>query len=607
MSKVAGFLRRIDWKQAIIVWAIPAVLVFVVIRISEVYAFRMPHRDDWRLLENYRQWLEGEESWTHFFNLHMGHWYVFFRAIYYPVVSLTGGDLAGLRVISFLVCGLISWQIVRLAEPMIGGTTMVRAIWAALTVGVVFSPAQVLVWTWGMIYANAVPWLCLTSAMLVMRRGLSWGRTLFWCALLALTATFHFGTGLLVWVVLPVGCWMMGVGESARDRWKFTIGWAAVFAVVVAAYVWRGLEWREVWSESRGMTMETLLERPWGVVHYLLSLLGAFPAVGLPVFAYESAPWFGGLFVVMFVVGSVFVFVRYRDRVLMRMAAPWFCLGLAVLGAAVLICIGRVQESSATAHSPHFQTACLYFGLAAICLVATVWVRLRGGGVLKGMGAGVVYGVIAVVLAGGWVRGRQEMEYFSHEMRQKAAALAFLDVLPFEELDPLRFDAVHGKELVDFLREKDWFRRAYYLSDAGLGAFRQAGSRVKPRWADVTEMVTMEDGRRVLRGHAILSTERRPSDLVLVMARPAGAAWEEARVFDLIRPRAARYEPYRSWQYRDLVAGWEYEVDPGKIPGGEQVVNFWTFEHPKRKVAAFGPDLVFRDGELVERIDVDGE
>ncbi|MEM8953857.1 MAG: hypothetical protein AAGD22_06880 [Verrucomicrobiota bacterium] len=602
--------------EAVIVWVVPAFLIVLLVSLAEPFAYRLPHRDDWHLLEGYRQWMTGEESWTHFFDLHMGHWYVFMRATYYPFFHLTGGDLASLRVISFFICGLISWQLIRLAEPMLASPVWLKAIWAVLTVGAVFSPAQVLIWTWGMIFANIIPWLCLTSGMLVMRRHLSWGGTLFWCALLALTATFYFGTGLLVWIVLPIFYWMTSEAEMRKERWRFTWAWAGLFVVVVAGYFWRWLEWRQVWSDRRGMTLEVLWERPWGVVHYLLSLLGALPSVGLPVFAYDSAPWFGGLFMGMFGASVVYVVFWRQDRQLRYVAAPWICLGMAVLGAAALICIGRLQESSATAHSPHFQTTCLYFGLAAFFLAATVLVHRWGIAILKGMGAGVVYGVIGMVLATGWVRGRQEMEHYSHEMRQKASALAFLDVLPFEELDPLTFDAVHGrtsadlergKKLVDYLRERDLYRRVYFLSDGGLDAFRRSGDRATPRSADVTEVVKQGSGRQVLRGHAILSAERRPSDIVVLMVRPLGASREESRVIDIIRPRAARYEPYRSWQYRDLVAGWEYVIDPAKIPDGEQVVSFYTFEQPKRKVTEFGPEFVFRDGELVERIDVGGE
>jgi len=331
-----------------------AVLIFT-------YGVDFPQWDEWTYVEFFEKFSRGALTFSHLF-AQVNEYRQFFPNLVFVVVGqFTHWNLRYEMWATFLVAGVISFDVYRLSRLTSNGTFWPRVLQLFLANLLIFSPHQYMNWLQGQQLVYYIPIACVTTCILVAHSRLPPIVTFLICGCLASISTFSSANGVVCWiVVLPILLTASHIGIASR-RW-LVAAWALGLLSNAAVYL-HGYQ-KPWWSPSPLLAFRN----PLGAVAYFLGFVGA--PLGLER-GKLSAP-LGLLFVSLYAVGCVLL-VRFRDDSrFVRRLMPWLAVGCYSVLTGVMTMIGRLGFGLGQSMNTRYIGYSVYLVVALVFLTPLI-------------------------------------------------------------------------------------------------------------------------------------------------------------------------------------------------------------------------------------------
>jgi hypothetical protein len=355
---VAGARVFARSRAALLLLALaPACYIGVAIR---VYGVDVPVWDEWNLAVLFDKLAHSTLTLGDLFAQQNEYRQFFPNLIFLALAKLTSWDVRYGMFISFLLAGLVAYNIYRLGELTLRcGRTGRLCLFAAACL-LLFSPAQYENWLEGQQLIYFIPAVCLTTGLrLAYTNKLRPWTKLLLCAVLATVATFSAANGLLCWLLLP--CALARHAPFARPLHKraWLLLWLAGCALCVGLYFHGyqqplqhpSLLYSLAHPRTALVYLLTLLGGPFGMGHLRTSVLAGVSVLALSALAWRSCK------------RGAHGAAEETGRML-----GWVLLGAYTLLTAGLITAGRAGFGVEQALSSRYTTYTLFLPLALVYL-----------------------------------------------------------------------------------------------------------------------------------------------------------------------------------------------------------------------------------------------
>src|SRR5437588_129356 len=211
----------------------PAFLTF---RLIGHYGVDLPVADDWNLVPFLLKAHQHSLSFSDFFNQLNEHRYVFPKLMLLVLAPLTSGNIKAEMFCSVILAILASggvWYLLCRTEQI---SLDNRLLLLGLVNLFLFSPVQAGNWTWGCQFVLFLVNLLLVTgvAVAVSRRSLSAKFVI--CMVIALIATFSFGGGVVMWIIIFPVALLYETRVRVTQRYWWLVGWLFAWALAMKAY-----------------------------------------------------------------------------------------------------------------------------------------------------------------------------------------------------------------------------------------------------------------------------------------------------------------------------------------------------------------------------------
>jgi hypothetical protein len=142
------------------------------------------------------------------------------RLLFLLLGGITHWNVRYEMVTTLLLALLILLMVYRMEESAFGVRPRLRLVAILLSSLLIFSPAMYEAWLWGMEISCFVPLGCLLGGLLIARTALPRGIQLLSCIMLATIATYSFGNGFLVWIILTPALFFSKTWEGLQGGAK---------------------------------------------------------------------------------------------------------------------------------------------------------------------------------------------------------------------------------------------------------------------------------------------------------------------------------------------------------------------------------------------------
>ncbi len=585
LSPAPRLVRWLGWAAA---WSPALGLLLLILPLR----MQVPFEDSWAYVAQYRDWWQGEYGWQAFFAPHNNHPSAVGKFLYFVVLHWLGGDVSVLPLLAWVFSLVIAVAAAMMARPCWQGRPargMLLMFAANLTI---FTAAQGHAWIWDFIYQNFIPGAAFCAALGVLWRWPSSWMALAAAAVLAILATFSFGTGLLAGLLLLPMVWRH---FPARGRVFSTVvsgAWLALMGVTAWVALKAFGEAVNTGSESR---VTALLGDSPLLAQFFLVLLGYLLGNGATLEPGILCAVMGAGLVLVLAVALVRLWQIRREPGAVAGALPWLLIAFFGMGNAALIAYGRLRASLISAMAPRYVTFTLFFALGVLLLAAAVAHADRHGGwyrrLLRRAGP-LLLGAFITMHALNWAHGWQHMRWEHERMRQDRAMLTFSKVLPLDGEVMWYLDDDHRTEtLALFLESIGRLRGVRMVESTNLQDYsRKSPLLEKWAWLDVP---VLKEGALHLQGACGVSKDTVTlPELILITAQAEGAT-ENVISFAIPRQPFDFYE--NEWLRRQHVAhyfGWERDLAVERFPKGRVTVRAYGYWTTGRSVRALSHEHV---------------
>ncbi len=564
----------------------------------------VPCLDSWSFVQQYRELMEDRYSWERFFAPNYAHPSAVGKAIYFGVLRFLGGNVVVLPVLSWLFSVVIAVCVYRLARPQWDDARWLPTGILCCVTLIIFTAAQGEVWLWDFVFQNFIPGVCLAVGLwLLLTGGLSAWRLVV-AAVLSVISIHSFATGYLVPVLFSLAIWRGMRGRSTVSKICFVGAWLFAHGVIA----WLALTAPGASDAEEGVPVSALLDRPLMRVHFLLIILGNILGKGTVFEPSTLCAVLGGALLLVFVGCMAFVWRRRNDREFTTAALPWMAFALYGLGSAVLITLGRMQNSLDNALDERFGTFTVFFVFGTFLLAATVLRQMAAAGsswfpAVRRV-VGPAFAILLAALLINWGLGLNLMRIKHSRMDQERALLTFARVMPLENNEWMlaRITRKSSFGLSIFLADHGLLNGVQFAKDRNIESFKR-GKKLGGKWARLDAPVALGDGRWQLTGMGGLSVDN-VADLILITAQGAtgpeeivGLAATLMRTNFFDRQKEVRSNP----QY---YLGWSHTLNEKALPAGPITMRAYVLDQDKRVVHPIEGIHRLRDPEAKASIGV---
>ena len=355
-------------------WAAPALVLAGLVFWLGV---DVPQADQWDLVPLLQKAEAGHLTFADLYAQHNEHRIFFPKLIYLGLAHLTAWQVRYEMAVTFAlacVAALAAWWLAGRQE---------RGTWLGLMASVlIFSPVQWQNWLSGFQLQMWIPIVCLLVGLV--------GKSPVVAGVACVVATFSFGNGFLLWLILA---------PAVIKSWRGLSIWIVLAAVCLAAYL---VGYQKPGSHP---TLLMVVSHPLEVTLYFLALLG-----GPFAFGFRQSAIVQGLAVT--VGAGLLVALGLAWRRTPRMM-PWLLLGTFPVLSSVLTATSRSGFGVAHALASRYTTIAIWLPVALLFLYRPRFKPLVTGLVVLHVGAGV-WSVAA-------------MREFTRELRYGKACLVMIN------------------------------------------------------------------------------------------------------------------------------------------------------------------------------------
>ena len=549
----------------------------------------MPFQDSWVFVRQYNDFCEGRYSWTEFFHPHNAHPSAVGKAIYFAVLHWAGGDVALLPLFTWTFSMVIALGVLRLSRPLWQGSRWRGVGLVFLANLAIFSAAAGHAWIWDFVFQNALPGMFLVLGLVVLRTGWSLAVRFILALLAAVMATFSFGSGFFVGLLLIPSVWHAAVSMRMKSRVILTAGWT----LAVLGTAWLALSYLSS-PAAVPDTADARLSHLWGNLamtgQYLLLLLGLPLGQGTVM---EPGTLCALIGAALLVVAGAAVWKLARERRMSRWweALPWLTLiGWGALNT-VLICYGRMAYTLNTAIAPRYVTFVLFFLVGVVMLAAVAWRTEEGASTRIMAWWRTLLPALVALLVGAhvtaWVAGHHHMLNESVRMRQEKAAFSVAPVIaPLD--DQIWWYLENGDSLrwAQSLHSRDRLRKVTFATSADVSSFRVSPTALTERWASWSLLQAQGEAGWLANGTCGLSKDIvSMPDLILLSAQPEGGAESFFAYAKAVLPENFLEREILRRVHHKHYFGWERKIRPEELPQGSRItLRAYAFDAEARRV-----------------------
>jgi hypothetical protein len=403
-------------------------------------------------------------------------------------------------------------------------------------------------------------------------------------------ASFSFASGFLVGGLLAVLLW------QRLRQWKPV----ARCLALLAWFVWVAATTLAAFSGpapgSRHVSLSVLWDRPLMRLHFIVVLLGQMFGQGTNFEPFVLSAIAGSILLALFLflVGSLLW--RRRNQDLWDASLPGLILSLYGLCNAVLICIGRLGNSSDTftafnnvealaerTDPERFITFTLYFPLGIILLLAARWRYSPEEGTFRRFSRSLAAPVIVLYVAAlvlNWQQGWQLMKLENRLMAQERSMLSF-GHLATPDRDRLWNIHMRGHtfDLALFLAKKGCLRCTIFPENTRIEKIAH-GEIVPKNWSYMDPPVDLGQNQWQLGGMVGLP-DKRASDLpelVVITSQVQGQPEQIAAIAAPWLPETFLYRRSQRLKYHRHYFGWSKIFDASNLPSGPVTLRAYAYE-----------------------------
>jgi hypothetical protein len=547
------------------------------------HAVNVPVQDDWERASLAAAFAEGTLGFGHLYEPHIDHRMVFPRLFFLTNLALSRGDLRLEMAFSFALALAGALAVAVLLSRTLAAPVAPAVFLANL---LLFSPLQWENFLWAIQSAFFLSLACVPLALLALSSSFGPRARFGLCLAAAIVSTHSFGSGILLWLVVPA---YVLLEPGGRHKPAFMAAWAAAGALVLVPYFSVG-DFHTAAIHNYGRPpSETapalsgaarMLADPDAAFGFMLAMLGSPLSRTRLLPALELAPWAGGALLLLFAAAALAAWRRGR----LRPALPWLALGGTGVAGCALTAVGRSALIFPDyALVPHYVSVSTQLAVALVALGALLLPRPA---------AALAAGLLAATQATAWLEGAEGMHVWKQARLHARTALVYIE--HFESRVPGRLDidpaaARSAAELLDrhgFLDPP--LARAPDLSPFAIGRGPAARGPVR------VERVRVRGGRLQVRGrgesHGVLLSFREGRRMPRVLAlgegftpvrRPAHG-WEH--VFDFVAEDGSR---------RD--GQWDADIPLAALPPNRSFhIEVWAVDAEAMRVERVRQRIVVR-------------
>ncbi|MEG5014888.1 MULTISPECIES: hypothetical protein [unclassified Microcoleus] len=341
--------------KKIILFTLYLIPVLLLIGFVSNFNVNVPVDDEWRLASLFEKIAAGNVTFNDFWALHSNHRILFPKIIIAVLAFASRWNInyqlclsIGLAAITFIAMyKLSSMQLKNVGDDLWHLANILTCIW-------LFSLVQHENWLWGFQLAWFLVNFCFVAAVyaLVSNHKLLPNIRISIAAVFCFVASFSLAQGLLSWLAaIPA---VAAVEGNAAQKRKRLIVWMLLFATTCAVY---SIDYHP----SRKASIISLLNKPFVVIDYFLSLLGS------PIVRSPGISALVGL--AIFASFLFFVFHFGRKITEHREALPWLSIGGFSVLSALFITAGRAEFGAIQAlESSRYTTNSILLLIAVVQL-----------------------------------------------------------------------------------------------------------------------------------------------------------------------------------------------------------------------------------------------
>ena len=553
--------------KKIILFTLYLIPVLLLIGFVSNFNVNVPVDDEWRLASLFEKIAAGNVTFNDFWALHSNHRILFPKIIIAVLAFASRWNInyqlclsIGLAAITFIAMyKLSSMQVKNVGDDLWHLANILTCI-------LLFSLVQHENWLWGFQLAWFLVNLCFVAAVyaLVSNHKLLPNIRIFIAAVFCFVASFSLAQGLLSWLAaIPA---VAAVEGNAAQKRKRLIVWMLLFATTCAVY---SIDYHP----SRKASIISLLNKPFVVIDYFLSLLGS------PIVRSPGISALVGLLI--FASFLFFVFHFGRKITEHREALPWLSIALFSVLSALFITAGRAEFGAIQAiESSRYTTNSI---LLLIALVQLGQLFVRGKIATINRTYKFVYRVLAGLLIGIIIlNSQQAIAQTRLAVIYKQGAQDCLQLINY--LEPSDFFNNSPESCLRVLSKKTWLVRegAAIIDKIGWIKFAKNvefisntekvyGYLDKPQTSDKSLTVKQNEAVKAA-GWAVLPEKLQQPNIVLLSVGDKKSFFANAYV-NLDSPDIA--ESLKSELYNN--ARWAVDLSDNNLPIAQTEIKAWVY------------------------------
>ncbi|MEG4027447.1 MULTISPECIES: hypothetical protein [unclassified Microcoleus] len=553
--------------KKIILFTLYLIPVLLLIGFVANFSVNVPVDDEWRLASLFEKIAAGNVTFKDFWALHSNHRILFPKIIIAVLAFASRWNInsqlclsIGLAAITFIAMyKLSSMQVKNVADDLWHLANILTCI-------LLFSLVQHENWLWGFQLAWFFVNLCFVAAVyaLVSHHKLLPNIRISIAAVFCFFASFSLAQGLLSWLaVIPA---VVALEGNAAQKRKRLIVWMLLFVATCAVY---SIDYHP----SRKASIISLLNKPFVVIDYFLSLLGS------PIVRSPGISAFVGLLIF-----ATFLFLGFhfgRKITEHREALPWLSIGLFSVLSALFITAGRAEFGAIQAIESSRYTTNSILLLIALFQLGQVFVRGKIATINRHYK--FVYRVVAgLLIATIIVNSQQAIAQTRSAIIYKQGAQDCLQLINY--LEPSDFFNNSPESCVRVLSQKTWLVRegAAIIDKIGWLKFAKNvefisntekvyGYLDKPQTSDKSLTVKQNDAVKAA-GWAVWPEKLQQPNIVLLSVGDKKSFFANAYV-NLDSPDIA--ESLKSELYNN--ARWAVDLSDNNLPIAQTEIKAWVY------------------------------
>ncbi|MEG3870557.1 MULTISPECIES: hypothetical protein [unclassified Microcoleus] len=557
--------------KKIILFTLYLIPVLLLIGFVSNFNVNVPVDDEWRLASLFEKIAAGNVTFNDFWALHSNHRILFPKIIIAVLAFASRWNInyqlclsIGLAAITFIAMyKLSSMQVKNVGDDLWHLANILTCI-------LLFSLVQHENWLWGFQLAWFLVNLCFVAAVyaLVSNHKLLPNIRIFIAAVFCFVASFSLAQGLLSWLAaIPA---VAAVEGNAAQKRKRLIVWMLLFATTCAVY---SIDYHP----SRKASIISLLNKPFVVIDYFLSLLGS------PIVRSPGISALVGLLI--FASFLFFVFHFGRKITEHREALPWLSIGGFSVLSALFITAGRAEFGAIQALESSRYTTNSILLLIAVVQLGQLFVRGKyqeTKATLK-RNYKCIYRVVAgLLIATIIVNSQQAIAQTRLAVIYKQGAQDCLQLINY--LEPSDFFDNSPESCLRVLSKKTWLVRegAAIIDKIGWIKFAKNvefisntekvyGYLDKPQTSDKSLTVKQNEAVKAA-GWAVLPEKLQQPNIVLLSVGDKKSFFANAYV-NLDSPDIA--ESLKSELYNN--ARWAVDLSDNNLPIAQTEIKAWVY------------------------------